>query len=497
MMCGMDGHDLLVRHAVTWAKGKRRPLDAGLLATALDLRTHQDERGDTYWPAGSVEHLMLRRWPAHGPAEVPDVEALASSLDTYVHFLRATGRMASGSADPKSLAKEARRAAPRMADACADPARHSQTKVLQAFGREIGIELDEVESMEDLQGRLDAVMEAWNALPEQERMARMPVANAAPGAQAARLNEALRGLVDRGVDLGALADRPGGLGGALAGAWGGFGREQDGADDVDAWGDGGADVPLAPSDPALSAADVRSSGFVRECLRLVEWVGAGPRGGRSVTKTGVLRLAEAEAAYGELGLREWLVGWSRAMERAEQRAGGQPMNVSVKEGFWWSNAGDCLPLDRLFITSQTAGLLETGRSRVMPGRVPAGDLDWVGTGAALVVALLRRVVDVVPLSPMVHILGTGVLEGGTVDVGRIREDWRRREGMGETSLPRMDPGEVALMPASDRARFDRLLYVFDDTGIWRRDGDTVTLTPFGRDVAIVVFTALDHGNLEL
>lgn len=59
----MSDHDLLIRHAAAWATKKKRPLDGGQLETVLDLRSFQDEESANRWPAGSIDHLMLRRWP--------------------------------------------------------------------------------------------------------------------------------------------------------------------------------------------------------------------------------------------------------------------------------------------------------------------------------------------------------------------------------------------------------------------------------------------------
>lgn len=485
----MEGHELLVRHAAKWAEGKRRLLDVDLLTTALDLRSFQDERGDTYWPPGSVDHLLLARWPGHGPAGVPDVERLATSLDTYVHFLRATGRMASGSADPKTLAKEARRAAPRMAAACADTARHSPSKVLTGFAREVGLDLEEAASLEEMQGRLQQVMDAWNALPHDERTSRMTPTNPASGVRAAELNDSLRRLVDSGVDLRSLVDLD------LLGD-----DEDDGDQDdpFDAWGDDLSDEQLAASDPALSAADVRDSYILKECLRLVEWVGAGPRGGRAVTQTGVLKLKEAEAAYVELGLHAWGAGWDAVRDQALGRVALPLMGVPRAEGFWWRSAGDCLPLDRLWFACVVSGLLETGRTRATPGQLVAReDTDWVLIGCMLVLGLIERMRDMVPLDALVHILGTGVISGGPVTLGAVRDEWLRGEGSDGAMLAGFSAEHATWMRATDHACFNQLVYAFDDTGIWRRDGDSVTLTAFGRDVAIVFFAALGSGELEL
>lgn len=52
---------------------------------------------------------------------------------------------------------------------------------------------------------------------------------------------------------------------------------------------------------AAIAHDVREGPFVRRCLALAAWVG---EQGRELTATGVLHLADARAAYQELGLAE-------------------------------------------------------------------------------------------------------------------------------------------------------------------------------------------------
>ncbi|MCK0112366.1 hypothetical protein MWU75_09480 [Ornithinimicrobium sp. F0845] len=55
------------------------------------------------------------------------------TLDTFWRFLRATGRMRSGSAEPKVLAKEARRAAPTMIDTTLDSAGRQSMTVEEAL----------------------------------------------------------------------------------------------------------------------------------------------------------------------------------------------------------------------------------------------------------------------------------------------------------------------------------------------------------------------------
>ncbi|MGM0386444.1 MAG: hypothetical protein ACQERF_10770 [Actinomycetota bacterium] len=113
----MAGSELLIRHAAKWAEKRSAPLDADLLETALELRSLHDGLTANRWPEGSVEHLMLERWPAHGPSGAPDVAALVATLESFWKFLSNTGRMARGSADPRILRAEARRAEPEMVEA--------------------------------------------------------------------------------------------------------------------------------------------------------------------------------------------------------------------------------------------------------------------------------------------------------------------------------------------------------------------------------------------
>ena len=67
----MDPHELLIRHAVAWADKRKQPLDPDLLGTVLQLRDVHDATAPQEWPTGSAEHLMLVRWPSHGPLRCP------------------------------------------------------------------------------------------------------------------------------------------------------------------------------------------------------------------------------------------------------------------------------------------------------------------------------------------------------------------------------------------------------------------------------------------
>ncbi len=133
---------------------------------------------------------MLTRWPAHGPLDPPDVPTLLATLETFWRFLRNTGRMAGGSADPGDLAREAKSASRRMAAACADPANFGQSKQLFSFGREIGITLDDVADTYEANQRMEKIVEAWNALPAEERLRRSPASGNAGSRMGRAVTEA-------------------------------------------------------------------------------------------------------------------------------------------------------------------------------------------------------------------------------------------------------------------------------------------------------------------
>lgn len=87
----MDENELLLRHAERWASERQRTLDAELVGDAVRLRAAHDGFAANRWPARSVQHLMLTRWPSHGPLGVPDVPTLVASLDTFLEVLAVDG----------------------------------------------------------------------------------------------------------------------------------------------------------------------------------------------------------------------------------------------------------------------------------------------------------------------------------------------------------------------------------------------------------------------
>jgi hypothetical protein len=443
-------HLLLIRHASAWANQKKRALDPQLLETALDLRAFHDDAPATHWPLGSIEHLMLRRWPAHGP-EAPDTAALAETLGTYVQFLRATGRMASGSGDPKALAKEARRAAPKMADACAELGAHSQSKVLMDFGREIGIDLEGASSIDDVQGQLDRLMGEWNALPEDERKRRMPLTSTEPGVHSRTIS------------------------------FGGSDEDED-------------DEPVRQGDPARSADQARGSPFVQACLRLAEWLTPS----KKVTEIGVLRLAPAEAAYRELELWRWqeeaeAIDFDSASARAMASGPGkEPL-------FWWKSAADVDALERVWSSALEAGLVDLYATIAKPsGVLPESDDEWIALACAAFIGLWESAEDFrASRAPLLALLGNGLVGDGSVSWDELVGLWASHPDNIWARLPDREG-----LPAKDAQGWSerhlrRSMHWFSDTGIWTREGDDLVLTDLGRDFGALLFNLLDQGDLEL
>lgn len=498
-------HELLIRHAAAWAGTKKRDLDLDLLETALHLRSFHDEEPATHWPAGSVEHLMLARWPSHG-RDAPDADRLATTLDTFARFLRATGRMASGSAEPKALAKEASRAAPRMADACAAIGAHSQAKSLGLFGREIGIDLESAGSMEELQDSLQQVMEAWNALPQEERVARMPLTSPVPGVRAAALTDGLNDwLGDDGFDddweFDDLADSAD-------------------SDEVDEWLDAFGDKPIEPGDPKAAAEQARRSPYVRSVLRLVEWLAPS----KQVTKIGVLRLAPAKQAYEDLQLWRWQLGadalWGdlagyggdagTSQDRARDAAGpgvdtdeDRETKARLERLFWWRSAADAMPLERLWLPAEQAGLTEIRATVARPAEYALEtDEDWV-TKACMLLLGLWSVADrsFIPRTVILGLIGSCMLEGSVTRPALV-EMWEQHPSnvwmiLSGPSLPELDHALREQAARHSGLALEQALHFFEDTGIWRCESDVFELTDLGRSFGGVLFMALDNGLIEL
>ncbi|CAN5380570.1 hypothetical protein BH23ACT6_BH23ACT6_26310 [soil metagenome] len=480
-MTAMHDHDLLLRHAVAWAEDKRKTLDRDLLESVVDLRDFHDESAPQAWPPGSVEHLMLVRWPSHGPSDVPNPDDLVHTLDTFWRFLRATGRMAASSADVKSLTKEARRAAPRMEQACADPTRHGANKSLIEFGESIGISLDGAASVEDLNERLQRTVQAWNELPEATRHELMPADSAAQGSLP---GQSATALVAQARQQGLLDD---------AGHGGRWHREGEFAED----GGGVLDDEALPNaDPAVVAEQVRASPFVQQCLRLAAWVG---ERGRPITPKGVMRLAPARDAYLELNLWEWEKGDSAFLvsSRSQDLSFEQERTRAEAAAHGFRSAADCRTLDRLWLASEAAGLIDLGKTKAyqnVPRCQPDSDMDWVHLGLTALSALVLSLPSSFSTKFIVRALLPMAYPGSqTVDVREIHQWWWDQPSnfysRWEDSF-----GGNARAESDDMA--SRGLHEMEDTRVWRREGDLLHSTEFGYEFAHILMSFLDDGTLE-
>lgn len=423
--------ELLVRHAEQWAAQKKRTLDPELLAQALDLRRTHDDDPDGWWPPGSADRLLLVLWPAYG-RRLEDPGALASTLDTWWGFLRATGRMSADSASPAELRKEARRCVPRMAAAYDDPGLHSQGRVLLDFGRSIGLDVDGAESPEELQAVLDQVQTAWNALPQEERIRRMPD----PSPRGRR-------------------------------------------------GAGGVD--FRPGDPGRSVEQAKASGFVRACLDLRAWVGEG----RAVTQAGNLRPAVAREAYQHLDLWPWEREYETARRRSygmSERGGSAEIDRALADAalHGWSSAADCLPLDRLWLPAVEAELIEVRSTKAVALPLPASDDAWRNTALSLVANLCLRLPSSVT-DALGGLLVIPQVRGSGVPMADIRAWWDDQladelgDMFGEHWQASLD---LTMFHFADCA----LWQVSDD--------DVLTLTDFGRDFSLVFVRMVEHGALD-
>lgn len=455
-------HDLLLTHATRWAEKKKRPLDAELLETVLDLRGAYDDRSPGSWPAGSAEQLVLVRWPPHGPRETPEPGALADTLETWWRFLRGTGRMASGSAEPAALVKELRRALPGMAAACADRSNWAQGRVLSDFGASIGIDLSMSESQEELQDKLDALMGAWNDLPMDQRTALMP--DPTPKTSAGR----------RMTDLINSGD-----------AW-----DEDEWDEED---DDGLDVRRG--DPVISAREARTSDFTRACLALADWVGDR----KEVTSIGVLRPAVAREAYETLDLFTWerahaAMYTDRHRVQAYSEAEWDVLRQSAPHS--WTSAADCEPLARLWSACYAAGLVDVHRTvaKATDAR-PATDLEWLDLGLRLFLGLVSHTVG----ERREVLLGTLLIplaaDDGAIPVGAITQWWLEHKGFDRLVADHGEDGARIFRDIYTRD-VERVLHTFHDTGLWTRSDGWLTITEFGRDAGRVLAAAVDEGLFE-
>ena len=275
------------------------------------------------------------------------------SLDAFFRFLRATGRMAARSADPKELTRETRRAATRMAEVASDRSRWSSTKVIMDFGREQGVDLDDAADAEELQSMLNQTMDLWNSLAVSERRRLMPD----PSGQ---------GLPRDDLSGREAAMASTGTGDPVQALLMTFaGRLPTGE--------------LPP--PAVAGPQFRDAAYVRQVLALAEWIGDG----KELTATEVLRLAPAREAYEELGLHAWTVAQLERRYPDESLPGvarvGRSAWIETEANRPWRSAADCEALDRLWWGACAGGAVDVVARRVVRVQAQLDDDEaWLALG---------------------------------------------------------------------------------------------------------------------
>lgn len=477
-------HELLLRHARLWAEKKKRRVDGDLLRTILDIRFELEDRAATSWPAGSAEDLLLRLWPSRVVGELPDPDVLHDSLDTYWRFLRATGRLASGSAEPATLLKEARRAIPRMAEAAANPANWSQGRVLEDFGRSIGVELGASATLEELQVKLDLIAGEWNALPRHERDRRSP-------------------RFDVGLDDRDASDRNSGeldfddpdfhdLGEHGIDWYSDGWPEEDEWIGLDEFGAGGYETDL-PADRAAVIEDARASRYLRQCQRLVDWVGTG----REVTAIGVLRPPVAREAYTHLDL----FAWDRARESDIADLDGEALALLARTyRDSWRSASECLALQRLWVPAVAAGCIEVGATKAVRGRPLSQDeADFLKA----IMIMLVRLATALDQAAVVSLMTTlhALIGQEWLPQTALRARWlglklpKAQPAPDNTDSDNPNPNNTVWTMVYGR-QFDSAIEMFDDTNCWQRRGDELRITHLGRDLSFILAQALAAGVFD-
>lgn len=169
----MPSDDLLL-DAKIWADRRKKVLDVKTLRVLLELRETYADTAPTLWPAGSVTDLLTSLWPAKGDGQELDEEALRSSLDSFLRFLRNTGTMSGRSAPLADLLKEVRSSVRGINERSADRSQWSIGKQMLDYADQIGLGISEGDDIESIRSSLEATQARWNALPVHERRALSP-----------------------------------------------------------------------------------------------------------------------------------------------------------------------------------------------------------------------------------------------------------------------------------------------------------------------------------
>jgi len=243
---------------------------------------------------------------------------------------------------------------------------------------------------------------------------------------------------------------------------------------------------------------VQASPFVQQCLALARWVGEG----KPVTSTGVLRLAPAREAYLELGLwdweqraREW-VPYADPLETELSTEDADSLRDAVLAQL--RSAADAPPLDRLWQACQIAGLIEVGKTKATATgaadpRHTTTDAEWLALGVSATTSLVLGM-EWLQIDPLLRVL----LPCLRSDVDRVTErevqDWWWSHP--DNILMHIELTHEGRARTYSDGEVGHLLWRLEDTGVWRREGETLHRTALGIEVAATLMGLMEQGILE-
>ena len=313
--------DVFLEELSIWAKNSARDLDGNGDDAALLCDLARDYLGRpalTELTPGDLRELLLGVFPRKITVQDPEeASSIIPTMREVCWFLRDTGRIPPRKHD--QLIRELDDIEPQFADAVMDPANWGMARTFTQAMIADGVDI----------GDQDAArrwIDEFNELPEAQR-------RALTSGQQSFLQLGLPG--DGGPEFDADLD------------W-----EPDDEDtELDV-----APVRLAPTSELAAAA--RACPLFASAQRLAGWLGPS----RQLTATGALRLADARALIGELGIARHRAG---AAGDVGDAAINDFMNRMDLEQL--RSARDFVPLERLWITAQVAGLVEVEGRRARPG----------------------------------------------------------------------------------------------------------------------------------
>jgi hypothetical protein len=449
----------LVERFTQWAQG-RDGIEPDVVETLTEFK--RDFLGDAQagrWRAGDLTAVLLDLVPAKVSADDAWYDSVVPTMQAFIRFAHSEGLLHRGSAPSSALLDELTDIEGDFADAVRDPSRFGLAKaVMSAIG---DVDLTDP-------GAIQAAMEQFNALPEEER----------------------RAITDPAMEraLGGGDARP-------DGPFGGFTSHIPGLDDDEDLDedDGPPQLPmvrLAPVGELVEAA--RSCVAWQQVQTLTDWLGES----RRITAKGVLRLPDARSACRRMGFRavpDWAnqpwLDRARLVEEGHTEADLPPLPEPPVR-----SAREIDALQRVWLLAQLGGWIEVDErlarrgpawSAVQAGDEPTDLQLWtllftsaleLGMGAAD--ARRYPVTDDKPVAAVIHALMSSYV-GERHTVGELLDEMLHAEEdlLGETSL---EPETEQMLCRIEERRIRQHLSRLVDLGAITVDEDgAVTLTPLG------------------